>query len=86
ERACGCDAARGGAGRRIDACRVCNGARATAARAGRAGRIGTRHALKRREIGNFDRLKIVVKWPMTFFNNYFSAPADNRKRLISIGF
>ncbi|CAI8691656.1 hypothetical protein EMIT0111MI5_130160 [Burkholderia sp. IT-111MI5] len=37
-------------------------------------------------IGNFDRLQISVKWPMTLFNNYFSPPADNGKRFIDIGF
>ncbi|WP_206143728.1 hypothetical protein, partial [Burkholderia sp. Ac-20384] len=36
--------------------------------------------------GNFDRLQISVKWPMTLFNNYFSPPADNGKRFIDIGF
>jgi len=37
-------------------------------------------------IGNFDRLQISRKWPMTLFNNYFSPPAHNEKRLIDIGF
>ncbi|CAG9210190.1 conserved hypothetical protein [Burkholderia vietnamiensis] len=26
------------------------------------------------------------KWPMTLFNNYFSAPDHNRKRFRDIGF
>ncbi|MFP3747897.1 hypothetical protein SB816_33060, partial [Achromobacter sp. SIMBA_011] len=37
-------------------------------------------------IGNFDRLKVLKKWPMTLFNNYFSAPDHNRKRFRDIGF
>jgi len=41
---------------------------------------------ERAGIGNFDRLQISAKWPMTLFNNYFSPPADNKKRFIDIGF
>ncbi|CAG9266079.1 hypothetical protein BDI4_950021 [Burkholderia diffusa] len=39
-----------------------------------------------RPIGNFDRLKLSPKWPMTLFNNYFGAPDHNKKRLTDIGF
>ncbi|WP_212139299.1 hypothetical protein, partial [Burkholderia territorii] len=39
-----------------------------------------------RSIGNFDRLKVWPKWPMTLFNNYFSARDHNKKRLRDIGF
>ncbi|WP_212139518.1 hypothetical protein, partial [Burkholderia diffusa] len=39
-----------------------------------------------RPIGNFDRLKLSPKWPMTLFNNYFGIPDHNKKRLIDIGF